>query len=432
MRVVKSYTVLFLFIAARLAAADSFVADIADDSSLRAEFAKTLFIDPPGGVVREKPRRLRLDSGEQVEVRVERAQDGSFSIVIAREYEGSFPGWAQGSFILTRGPDGKANRARIFLRSDPYTYVQFRPLGAGKSEMDAVVYEALLVQSLPVPFSFDRLIAAPLGDVLETVERRFPRRYFDPEPSNYRGIRAMIGQIRKGIRPLVFADDGAFNEQGNYVFINDGRPQTGSAPGLNCSGFAKWVVDGLLRPVTGERLTIAPLKAPYGGRGTNFTDPFERLRDPFFGLDWTRNLAAAANTTFRSEAFSALPEFEIRKAPFAALLVRQGRGSYVKTFPEHLPNAGFSFEGIRPLLYALAIDEPGNLYLGAISREGGTPPLRTYFHVVVLAPYFDENKVFHVAIFESAEETSFARFRNRYPSHHINLCRIPIETAFTP
>lgn len=429
----KSWFVWVLLCAALpLGALDTPVDGIADDSALRARLAKTAFIDPPLDVLARPPVMERLSSGERVQVRSERGAGGSFSIILAREHGGKFSGWGQGSFIVTRSlADGSPLRVRIFLRSDPYTYIQFRPLSAAKSEMDAVVYDALLTQSLPVAVPFERLLETPLSELLALPGQKFPRRYFEPDPDDYRDTRILLGKIRREIRPLKFSDDGAIDENGAYVHINDLSPQSG-ARGLNCSGFAKWLVDGLIRPVTGRRLAVAPLKAPFGERGTTFTAPFERQRDPFFGLDWIRNLAAAAGEAFKSPAFASLDEIEVRTAPFQALLRRSGGASAAYHYPGFLPTIGFGFEGVQPLLYTLAIDEPGKIFLAAVSREGGTPPLRMFFHVAVLVPYFDEQKVFHVAVFESAEETSFARFRVRYPQHHINLCRVPIETAFDP
>ncbi|MDR2509535.1 MAG: hypothetical protein LBC77_02700 [Spirochaetaceae bacterium] len=420
------------FSPSRAHAADVLLDAVSDDSALRSRLAATLFIDPPSKVLSLRPLIERLDSGERVQVRVERGAGDEFSLVLARERSGAFPYWQQGSFILTRSAStGDLLRARFFPRSDANTYLEFRPLSKTKSEMDAVVYDGFVVKSLPVPVPFEKLVAAPFSATLGMLAEKFPRRYFEPSPALYRDIRLLIREIRGEIKTLEFADDGALDENNAYILINSLSPQTG-AGGLNCSGFAKWVVDGLLRPVTGRRLAVEPLKQPYGERGTNFTEPFERVRDPFFGLDWVRNLAAAASSTFKSPAFAALPEIEVRKSPFAAIIRRAGRANEVRSYPEHLPNAGFGFEGIQPLLYTLAIDEPQHIFLGAISTQGGTPPLRTYFHVVVLAPYFDESGTFRVALFESAAETSFNRFRTRYQSHHINLCRVPIETSFTP
>jgi hypothetical protein len=58
--------------------------------------------------------------------------------------------------------------------------------------------------------------------------------------------------------------------------------------------------------------------------------------------------------------------------------------------------------------------------------------MRQYFHIAVLVPYFTENGVFQVALFDSAGETSFSRFKTRYPGHAVNLVRIPAGPAFDP
>jgi hypothetical protein len=73
--------------------------------------------------------------------------------------------------------------------------------------------------------------------------------------------------------------------------------------------------------------------------------------------------------------------------------------------------------------------------------------MRQYFHIAAFIPYFSENGVFHVAVFESAAATSISAFRNRYPliekieegemrlypnGHYVNLVRLPVEDVFEP
>ncbi|MDR2865371.1 MAG: hypothetical protein LBV68_07175 [Spirochaetaceae bacterium] len=423
-----------VFLSGALFAKDLTISEISDDSALRFMLAKTWFIETPREVLQKQPITQMLDSGERVQIRVEAGprESDEFSIIIARERNGTFPGWAQGSFILSRRiSDGHAIRARVFLRSDPYTYIQFRPLDDSKSEMDALVYDAFVTQALPIKLPFSRLMSSPLNEILNMAGPQFPRRYYEPNPDDYRDVRNFVRNIRRDIKGLSFIDDGAINEDGVYVFIETEKSQDGTT-GLNCSGFAKWVIDGMIYPISGENLMIGALKEPYGKRGSNFTLPFERIRDPYFGLDWTRNLAAAIGSTLKSDNFASLSEIEVQNAPFSALLVRSGQKTTIRSYPEHLAEAGFDFTGIQPLLYSLAIDEPRYIFLGAINTIGGRPSLRTYFHIVILVPYFDENSDFRIAIFESAEETSFNRFKTRYPGHYINLSRVPVTRDFQP
>lgn len=424
---------LFLAAAALGYALDVPPGKIQDDSSLRISLRDTWFTEAPGRVLARAPVLHTLPGENRVKVWAEGGPD-ELTVVLARELNGAFPGWAQGSWRLTRRRDtGAPDRIQVFLRSDPAVYVQFRPLAPDKSLMDVVVYDAYVVRSKPLGLSFDRLLTAPLKDVLDIAGDSFPLRYFDPDPEMYRDIRAFISRVRRRLPELRYRDDGALDERGRYVFIETLGEQDGPG-GLNCSGFAKWIVDGILRPLTGERLAVPPLKAPFGDRGSSLTDTYERVRDPFFGLDWTRNLAAAAGAVLRPSAgFGALEEIEVRQGSFASLLLRSREGTSLRSYPGFLLNAGFGSEGIQPLLYTLAVDEPGHIYLASVSAEQGPAPrMRRHFHVAVLIPYFSETGIFRIALFESAEETAFTKFNSRYPGHQINLVRIPVEGAFDP
>jgi hypothetical protein len=421
---------------------------IVDDSSLRI-LLKDWFTEVPDRALRRRPEIRTLGGGGRVHVRAEEGGD-EFMLILARELTGgagsrgrTFPGWAQGSWILTRRRDsGEAARIRVFLRSDPYTYIQFRPLGPDKCLLDTVVYDAYIQRSLPLPIPFERLYTIPVEEALSLAGEKFDRKYFDPDPANYRDIRNFVAAVRKRLPELSFAGDGAINEAGTYVYINSLKAQE-EPGGLNCSGFAKWVVDGVLRPLTGERLPIGPLKEPFGRRGSSFTEPWEQSRDPFFGLDWIRQLAARAMPVLRSPAYASLEEIEVRGQPFSQVIVREDETISIRSSSGFLKDAGFLVEGLHPLLYTLAINEPGRIYLAAVNAETGPPAtadnlrgrprMRQYFHIAVLVPYFNENGVFQVVLFESAEETSFRNFKTCYPpGHAVNLVRIPVESLFDP
>ncbi|MDR2619355.1 MAG: hypothetical protein LBC62_10835 [Treponema sp.] len=449
---VKYAPVLLLALSGSLAdlyALDLATKKIEDDSSLRISLKDAWFTETPARVLGRRSEYHTLKGGSRIQVRSEAGKD-EFMIILARELPGaagnsrgdSYPGWAQGSWILTRRrDDGSPSRIRIFLRSDPYTYIQFRPFSSDKSQMDVVLYDGYIIRSLPVAIPFERLYVLPVEDALAAAGDRFPRRYFDPDPGMYRDSRAFTAAVRSRLAELSFRDDGAIDEQGNYVFIDTLEKQDGDG-GLNCSGFAKWVVDGILKPLTGTRLSVAPLKEPFGSRGDNFTAPWEQVRDPFFGLDWCRNLASQAWTVLRSRTYAALEEIEVKNWPFSQVILRNPEGSSVYAYPGFLENAGFGIEGLHPLLYTLAVDEPGRIYLAAVNTEigapvtasnpRGLPRLRQYFHIAVLVPYFNEYGSFQIAVFESAEETSFTQFKNRYPGHFVNLSRIPVEGNFDP
>jgi hypothetical protein len=443
---------LFLGSLASLCPRDLPSAGIEDDSTLRLSIRDEWFLDTPARVLAKNSQIHNLPGGGRVQVRSDATSD-EFAVILARELTGpdgrtmgTFSSWAQGSWLyVRRRADGAPLRILVFPRSDNRTYIQFRPLGGDRCLMDMVLYGAYLSWSLPVAIPFERLLTMPVETVYAAMGEKFRRRYFDPDPANYGDLRLFINHLRSRLPELSFRDDGAIDAQGRYVFIETLEAQDGKG-GLNCSGFAKWVVDGILRPKSGKRLDIALLKQPFGQRGSSFTSIWEDLRDPFFGLDWTRNLASQVWSAFRSPDYAGPADFEVRDLPFSHLVLRgqsaPGSSPALKNYPGYLENSGFGIEGLRPLLYTLAIDEPGRIYLASVNNEMGPPAtvenprglprMRQHFHVAVLIPYFDEYSGFQVAVFESAEETRFARFLARYPGHNVNLVRIPVEGPFDP
>jgi len=450
--------VIFLIFSSTFSASglDLPVSKISDDSILRNRLKDNWFIDTPRRVLSQGARMEYLQTGERVQVSAIEGRD-EFIVILSREQmsgridtssntaserraTGQFPGWAQGSWMLTRSKEtGAANLIRIFLLSDQFTYIQFRPFDKDKCIMDAVLYGAYISRSLPVAVPFDRLYTMPLNEILKLVDGKFQIKYFEPNPLIYRDSRNFINMVRQRIGELRFADDGAIDENGNYVLIETLQKQNPQTAGVNCSGFAKWLIDGIIRPVTGARLTIPPLHNPFGIRGSSFTVNWEERRDVFFGLDWIRNLAAEANTALRSPAYGVLDEFEIRRDNFAFIISNQKNTFVDISYAGFLKEAGYGVDGLRPLLYTLAIDEPYSFYLAAVNNERanpssprGTPRLRQYFHIAALVPYFDEYGIFRIAVFESAEETTFSSFRARNIRNHVNLVKIPIPTKFDP
>jgi hypothetical protein len=426
------------------------VSKIPDDSLIRLKIKDTWLTENPARVLLQYARTETMENGERVEIRTIEGRE-EFIVHISRELmrgtgisdrrgTGQFPGWAQGSWMLTRRKDtGAGTQIKIFLRSDQQTFIQFRPFDTDKCFLDAIVYGGIICFSVPVAVPFERLYTIPLNDIISLVENKIPIRYFEPDISNYRDTRTFITQVRSHLSNLNFNDDGAIDENGNYVFIKNLQPQNSASRGLNCSGFSKWLIDGILRPVTGERLSITPLKEPFGERGSSFTVNWEERKDIFFGLDWIRNLAAEANGTLRSSSYRSLDEFEIRRNDFSSVLVNENRSFVIHSYPSFLPEAGYGIEGLHPLLYTLAIDEPYSFYLAAVNTEistpssiRGTPRLRQYYHIAALVPYFDENGIFRIVVFESAVENSFSSFRNRHPGHFVNLVKIPISPTFDP
>ena len=194
---------------------------------------------------------------------------------------------------------------------------------------------------------------------------------------------------------------------------------------------------------TFDWLELGPLKEKrLDTRKSSAVGRFETDADPYFGLDWTRNLALAAETSLGPLVKPLLGGSDIVDAPFA--LVVSGRaaitgGSEFQDFPPYAPDAGFVIGGLPSLLWWLAIKEPGQIYLASVSRLDPSG-LRQHYHVSILLPWFDEGRAFHVDVFDGPAETSFLAFlarvenddRGGFSGEMVHLVRIRAARDFDP
>jgi len=117
----------------------------------------------------------------------------------------------------------------------------------------------------------------------------------------------------------------------------------------------------------------------------------------------------------------------VNNSPFTLMVSADGGGT--ANYSGFHSNAGFEISGLQALLYTLAIDEPGQVYLGAVSTDKSSP-VRTFFHTALLVPYFDSLGTFHILCFESASETEYYEFRDRNKGCLVYLSRLPLEGRF--
>ena len=88
---------------------------IEDDSSLRIAIKDSWFLEAPNKVLSQRPLTRTLAGGDKVQVRAE-AGKTEFVVILARERNNAYTGWAQGSWVLTRQRDtGAAIKIRTFL-----------------------------------------------------------------------------------------------------------------------------------------------------------------------------------------------------------------------------------------------------------------------------------------------------------------------------
>lgn len=333
----------------------------------------------------------------------------------------------QGEWRLYRSfSTGLPEEIRIFPINDGNVFVSIKPPESPQKKpvFSIEVYGLKLCENIPVGVSFENLYHLPLKDIYEMTETLTPWYIFSHDESNYVDIISVAASIRNLLPRLVYTEDGAFDENGKPVHIKDLSPQTEKEMegeniigGVNCSGFVKWIVDGIIRPAAGNGLFIPPLKTPTDNPGTHFTNPYKEQRDLFFGLDWCRNLAAAVVTLNAGKTIMpAESGADVTYSVFA-----DGEG--------YFKNAGYPVRELLPLLYYLAVREPGCFYLGAVNRVRGDPPLRQYHHIAAFFPYFSCETGFTVLVFESAVETGIPVFIERNKDAFIHLSRIKVPEA---
>ncbi len=403
-----------------------------DSATLRAALYDGFLSAPREAVL---ARNARVLSNEWGNFRLSSVRSGdAFYVILAPARGKDFPLYAQGSWIIKRSlDDGRFIQAKVFLRSDPGCFVRIYPAGE-RSLMDVVLYGAVLNKELPLPVSFDRLLGLPFSDIVSWSGAWVDWSLFSPRGGDYEGITWLSTEIRKRLPSLRYLDDGGLDASASLVFIESGKPQ-GRYWGLNCSGFAQWFIDGLVAPLGGRPLDYAMLKEKHPElRAASVDQAIDDRHDPFFGLDWTRNLGqawASITSPARSHSYT---ENDVRLSPFALFSPSSDAvngGSSYEAFPQYDVDTGTPIRGLKALLYILAVKDPGEIYLASFSRADRTG-LRRHYHVAVLLPWFDEGGTFRVNVFESAAETNLDAVMSRAKTDSVHLVRIHPGRDFDP
>ena len=361
-------------------------------------------------------------------------QGEAFYLILAPERCGSYPNYGQGSWIIKRSlADGRFLQAKVFLRSDPSCFLRLYPNGE-RCLMDLVLYGAVLNKGIPLPVDFDTLLGQPMKAIVAWTGAGVDWSVFSPHPGDYARLRAFSESIRARLPSLRYADDGGLDAKGLPILIATGQPQAGK-PGLNCSGFTQWVIDGLLEPLGQPLVDPRDMAERHPElRKANVDPAIERRYEPYFGLDWTRNLGRAWADAFDNSHRHAAAENDVTLSAFALYSASAdpwNGGPPYEDYPAYDPDSGYQIRGLKALLHVLAIRDPGMAYLASFSRADRTG-LRRHYHVALLLPWFDAQGGFHVDVFESAAETSLGAVLARAPHDYVHLVRVAPGFGFDP
>lgn len=329
-----------------------------------------------------------------------------------------------GSYIIKRSLDNYddinygISQIKIFYKNDNESFIRIRPAeNKQESLMEIHLFERTLQKNIRIPLTLAELSRRSFSDLAQLSSNYVDWNFYISDYKKLYGdeVRLLSEAIDPLLNYLKDNDDGAIDINGNFVYIDSLNLQEGDG-GLNCSGFAKWVVDGIYKPVTGENIDISYLKEKhYELRGNRWSDKLEKDDDPYFGLDWTRNLAYEILKLTE-------PESDV-----VSVDVKNLRYHFQKE------NIGFAIDNLKTVLYELAVTYPYNFYLGSLNSKSSEPPyLRQHTHVVVLFPYIDKKGNFQVQVYSLNDKISLGYLKNNWKDNFIHLVQIEASARFEP
>jgi hypothetical protein len=351
-------------------------------------------------------------SSSRVQFRTDR-QSGAVYLIFANQRGREYPLDGAGTFIIKRSrTDGSFLQAKLFVQDGPGSYLRFFPL-EDRTVMDVVLFDHAFQTQIALPISFDRLLTASFATIMDLSASSVDwQTVLAPaERDGDRRLQRIIATVRPRLRGLRDMDDGAMDSAGKMVTIATG--ESAGRGGFNCSGFAKWIVDGFFAPLTGANTDIAALKSRNAGKAHSWSSRYEEELDPYFGLDWSRGLARSLELA-RSGASPSDVDIDVRA---------DDRIAYVA-------DTGYAVPDLQYVLYFLTREIPGRIYLGSVNAPSipsvseGTPTLRMHHHVVVLFPYFDPEGRFQVVVMERNLETGLSSLTRRYGRESVHLVHI--------
>lgn len=393
--------------------------------------------------------------GEEFQVRLEETDD-TFAIIVApfrmikmsvytengveeREMP-MYPGDAKGGWILVRSAKtGKPLFIRMYFTADSDVYVQFTP-ERNKTLADFVISGLYAARSVPVGISFEALYENSLQTIYDLTKNTLPWQYATSTFSDYRESLKIASVIRKNLDRVVKTEDAAYDENFKPVKISDGKPREiddkekkENLVTLSNAGFAKWIVDGLVEPITGGGIFMTPLTQP--------TVTFKQqglvgiTNDKYstgFTLDWVRNLASAWFSAQKGKTYHYNETgLDVTFEPFAGVSTESG----IAQVFGYTKDTGYLIKNIRALLYVLAQRESNYFYIGAIRRESPVPvkkgvPNYIFDRTAIFFPYFAEDGRFDCIIFENGEEIPLKTFIEQNKKNFVHLSRFMASEKF--
>ena len=282
------------------------------------------------------------------------------------------------------------------------------------SKFDVYLFGKIIKKGLPYHFSFDSLKFLSSDSFLNVF---YDNKIQDETLIVENDYEFKENFIKKVITPslsLEYCDDGVIDEFGDFVYISNGLSQNIQKKGINCSGFVKDVVDNYIRLKYSnfKWLSLSILKEKrISERAETSYVAFEGKYDPYFGLDWVKNLTDQINQYYN---------YRIDKALI-----------YDKdVYSQYFPNAGYYFTNLKEVLFRDQKQDSKYFYILVFNRlRTQSPVIPEYYHIAIAVPYF-ENYHFYIRVFESGDETSFDNLVDFHSKEKVAIFKVPISAIY--
>ena len=367
----------------------------------------------------------------------------------------------QGTWMLYRRADtGAPLLIKIYPRENPALSVSLRPASqkaySGKSFIDISLFNAYVRKDIAIGVPFETLYHISLSRLKALSQAIIPWDLFNP-PRYNSSVKTMSRIVENLRYRLVLLKGGCFDHNGKPVHISDSQPQTELEitaamnidqirseviGGVDSAGFAKWIIDGMIRPVAGQGTVIESLKRGTEVPKTHFTRPNLDTENVFFGLDWILNLGAAAlSLNLNRTVYPDSSGLDVSSCPFALTAATVSVSTSTDTgaikqpaFLGYQRYAGYQTSYLLPLLYYFTIVEPDHFYLACISTVSSATELRMYDRIAVFFPYFDGLGEFHLDIYEDGELIPVDEFIEKNKDSYTAMVRVraPEKGLFNP
>mgnify|MGYP007069857626 FL=1 len=449
--------------------------NVPDSAEIRAGLVSRWFTAPLEQVRETRSELHENNIGMTFQVRMEETS-AHFAIIVAPAVEQqvdvytekgiehrtseAYPGDACGSWVLFRdSASGQSISLVWYITQNNDVYVRFTP-DRNTARADFIIDGCMASRGVPTGIPFEKLYTLSLAGLLRLTENTLPWQYADIQPGQYHDSLQMIGVIRKNLERIVPTPDAAYDENGKPVKISDGKSRTVSDEevqkkqlSLSDAGFVKWIIDGLVEPLTGSGTYLLPLvrstvdlhPVSYAGIVNSGRNDIEG-EATYFMLDWNRNLSAARLSAQTKKTYLYNNSgMDVTVEPFNGVLslrAQSSAGERAVAAPEvaqvvgFVENSGYQIARLRALLYTLAVTQPTYCYLAAVRRlypaSGKTPEIYKFDHTAIIFPYFTPQGIFRCVVFEDGKEIGFSEFVTKYKNSFVYLSRVLASRNFYP